>query len=248
MSPRDGSQQARSFEPVDLPPPAFGELTQSVHHRTREAILSGALAAGGEVSQVELARQLGVSRTPLREALRLLEREGLVVVRGPHRLVQVSALSMPDLDELYAMRVAGEAMALRLTVRTLRTQDLALLRDDLDIMATLSTGPEALQAHRRFHAGLRAGAGERLRQTQSMLFEHAERYQRAYLIRGAAPLAQKQDEHRQILDACDAGDEERAVGVLVDHIASTAEALMAAERYAPRALRDAVTRAKAAPQ
>lgn len=223
---------------------SFGELTSSVHAATRAAILDGTLEPGKQISQNMLAQELGVSRTPLREALRLLEREGLVVFRGAHKLVEISPLSMPDLDELYALRVAGEAIALRLTVPTLRTSDIEALRKDIKIMASLKNGPKEREAHRRFHAGLRSGVGDRLAGSLDVLFEHADRYQRAYTHRGAPSVREKNAEHREILRACERGAIDEAVSLLTDHMASTAEGLMAAERYAPRALPDAVARAK----
>jgi DNA-binding GntR family transcriptional regulator len=223
---------------------SFGEVTSSVHAATRAAILDGTLEPGQRISQNLLAQELGVSRTPLREALRLLEREGLVVFRGAHRLVEISPLSMPELDELYALRVAGEAIALRLSVPTLRTADIEALRDDIEIMASLKNGPTEREAHRRFHAGLRSGVGDWLAGWLDVLFEHAGRYQMAYLIRGGASLRQKNAEHRAILRACERGRIEEAVSVLTDHMASTAQSLMAAECYAPRVLPDAVARAK----
>lgn len=193
---------------------SFGEVTSSVHVVTREAILNGTFKPGQRISQNILAQQLGVSRTPLREALRLLEREGLVVFRGAHRLVEISPLSMPDLDELYALRVVGEAIALRLTVPTLRTADIEALRADIKIMASLKTGPKEREAHRRFHAGLRSGVGDRLGGTLDTLFEHAARYQAAYVIRGSASRRQKNAEHREILRACEHGATDKAVSLL----------------------------------
>ena len=222
----------------------LGERTQLAHETTREAILYGKLEAGLEISQLELARRLGLSRTPLREALRLLEREGLVAVRGPRRLVQISPLTMPDLDDLYALRVAGESLALRLTVDTLGAEDVATMHRDLKLWELTEDPHVRGSTHRRFHAALRSGAGERLSMTLATLFEHAERYQRAYVVGKATTFKQKNAEHWAILHACERGERELAVDLLVDHIASTAQALMAAENFEPRALADAVWRAK----
>lgn len=234
-----------TVQPPARPIAEFGERTHAVHELTREAILEGRLEAGQEVSQLALARQLGVSRTPLREALRLLESEGLVKIRGPHRKVQVSALSMPDLDELYALRVAIEPIALRLTVPTLRTSDLKALDGELALISRTKDQRVRRAAHRRFHSGLRTGVGERLSVTLATLFEHAERYQRMITARGMASAEVKQAEHRAILAACTDGDGDLAATLLVEHMTSTANALMAAERYAPRALPPAVAQALA---
>jgi DNA-binding GntR family transcriptional regulator len=219
-----------------------GASTRTVHDVLRHLILDGALQPGSEISQLELSRQLSVSRTPLREALRLLEREGLVVNVGPHRAIRVSELSMVDLDDLYSLRVLGEGLAIWLTVPTLRADDLERLEQDLSELT--ATGDPL--AHMRFHAGLRTGGGERLREHLERLFEHADRYQRAFFTQPDTDVAAgKLAEHRAILDACIERDRERARALLVDHIAGTAIALMTAERHAPFSLLVAVEMAKA---
>jgi DNA-binding GntR family transcriptional regulator len=215
-----------------------------VHDTLRRLILEGTLEAGTEISQPELARRLSVSRTPLREALRLLEREGLVVDAGPHRSIKISPLSMEDLDDLYAMRVIGEGLAIWLTVPMLRPEDFERLERDIEL-----TEAGDADAHRRFHAGLRAAAWPRLADHLERLSDHAERYQRAYLRQAhdSAVVAAKLAEHRRILDACLARDQPRARELLVDHLARTALALMTAERHAPFALPAAVAMAKLHP-
>jgi DNA-binding GntR family transcriptional regulator len=148
---------------------------------------------------------------------------------------------MPDLDDLYSMRVMGEGLAIWLTVPVLRSSDFKRLEQELEL---INKGDAA--AHRRFHAGLRVGAGQRLIQHLETLFDHAERYQRARL--SAEPdeemMAARLAEHRPILDACIARDRVLARDLTVDHIASTAEALMTAARHAPYTLPTAVASAK----
>jgi DNA-binding GntR family transcriptional regulator len=102
----------------------------------------------------------------------------------------------------------------------------------------------SVQSHREFHRRLRIGAGDRLREHLDLLFEHAERYQRAYRHRASGdPL--KLDEHRAFVDACRAHDRELARELMVEHTAGTAIGLMTAERHAPFTLPTAVTMAKA---
>jgi DNA-binding GntR family transcriptional regulator len=206
--------------------------------------LSGALAPGSEISQLELSRRLSVSRTPLREALKLLESEGLVLNRGRHKAIEVSPVTMSDLDDLYSMRVLGEALAVWLTVSTLRQKDLDGLRQELDAIASASSEGDRGAAHRRFHAGLRAGAGPRLADHLDRLFQHAERYQRAFMEQEDVLHEQKFKEHLAILEACRAGDRALARDLLVDHTSQTAMLLMTRQRFAPFALPTAVAMAK----
>ncbi len=92
-----------------------GQNTEDVYERVRNAILDGELAAGTVMSQVALAEELGISRTPLREALRLLQGEGLIEAE-PNRRVRVAPMTASDMEELCVMRVTLEAEALRLSV------------------------------------------------------------------------------------------------------------------------------------
>src|SRR5437899_11996058 len=89
--------------------------TEVVHDRLRSSFLRGELDPTVPLSQVQLAARLGVSRTPLREALRMLQREGLIYSE-PNRRVRVAELSVADLEQLYAARVLVEALSVRLTV------------------------------------------------------------------------------------------------------------------------------------
>src|SRR5215467_264664 len=102
--------------------PAPELSTEVVHDRLRRAILRGEFDPKVPLSQVKLAARLGVSRTPLREALRMLQREGLIDSE-PNRRVRVAALSLADLEQLYAARVLIEALAVRLTVPAYTVDD-----------------------------------------------------------------------------------------------------------------------------
>jgi DNA-binding GntR family transcriptional regulator len=80
-----------------------------VHDQLRQAILRGDVPPGPATSQLVLARELGVGRTPLREALRMLQSEGLVISE-PNRRVRIAELSIADAEELYVMRILLEAV------------------------------------------------------------------------------------------------------------------------------------------
>src|SRR5260370_35107220 len=106
------------------------ENAEEIHSDLRRAIPKNDLPGGMILNQVHLARRLGVSRTPLREAMRMLQREGLIEGESNKRL-RVSSLSLPGLEDLYAMRILLEGLAIRLSVPRLSDGELKEIRKSL---------------------------------------------------------------------------------------------------------------------
>lgn len=100
-------------EEVSLPRVSYRSLRVAAYTAIREAILAGQLKPGERLLEVDLAQQLGISRAPVREAIRQLESEGLVVGL-PHRGTFVVKLSPQDLWEIYTLRAAIEGLAVHL--------------------------------------------------------------------------------------------------------------------------------------
>ena len=198
------------------------DSVEQVHRRVREAILDGEIAPGTVMSQVALADELGVSRTPLREALRMLQSEGLVDAQT-NRRVTVKPISATDLEELVVMRVALESEAIRLSVGRLAPEDLAALEGRLAEMSHFAAAEDYQRwqvPHSAFHRGLTAPAGARVNALLAQLSDHAERYRRIHIAR--SPKAWLTAGHREILDACKAGDRELSATLLADHLSRTA--------------------------
>jgi DNA-binding GntR family transcriptional regulator len=202
---------------------------RAVYDRLYSEILAGQLDPGKPVSQIKLAERLGVSRTPLREALRMLERDGLIHSE-PNRKVRVTPVSVDDLEQLYALRVTVEALAIRITVPRLTDADLARLHRSVEAMEAAADGHdlEGWEApHREFHLRLCGHAGKRFTRLAADLAAHAERYRRIYL---AEPIAWSSaaSEHREILQAAESGAGAVAADRLARHLARTALTLIAA--------------------
>jgi len=200
------------------------------HARLRRLIVRGTIAPGSELSQVELARLAGVSTTPLREALRRLEAEGLVDSRR-NRRPRVRAFAVEELDSIYAARIMLEPLALRLTVPSMTGRQLAGLREALETMAGAkrkdgSATPLWEEAHVAFHEGLLAGASPWLRIQISPLMARGDRYVRLG-IRGDTPsvLAVVATEHALIEAACRRGDAIGAASLLAAHLAHSARTI-----------------------
>lgn len=182
--------------------------TEVAHERLRRAILRGELAAGEVLKQGQLMERFGVGRTPLRESLRLLEREGLVEVE-PQRRARVAEFSVEDLEQLYAMRIELEALAIRFTVPRFSEQELRVLEENLACMEEFARAEDYWGwevPHRAFHFGLVAHAGERMFRTISQLSDHAERYRHFYTVESPRAWTKGIAEHRAILEAAEARD------------------------------------------
>lgn len=218
--------------------------TEVAHARLRRAILRGELAAGTELKQGQLAKDLGVGRTPLREAFRLLEREGLVVA-NPQRRARVADFSEEDLEQLYAMRIELEALGIRYTVPRLSEEDLRRLDAHLARMEEFASlkDYEAWEIpHRAFHQGLVAHAGDRLLKMITQLSDHAERYRRYYTVETPHGWAMGIPEHRAILDAAKARNSALAAECLARHYSTVSLTLIAmlAPEYEPALIRMAL--------
>src|SRR3954471_16684921 len=111
----------------------------------REAILTGRLEAGAPLPLDRLAEQFGTSVIPIREALRRLEAERLVVLR-PHRTAQVAELSSAELKDLYRVRLLLDPEAVRLAHGQLTPADLQHMRDLADQMESAFLAGEELEA------------------------------------------------------------------------------------------------------
>src|SRR4051812_31402681 len=199
-----------------------GQHVALVHERLRSAILRGEIPAGEATTQVSLAQQLGAGRTPLREALRMLQREGLVISE-PNRRVRIAELSGDDAEELYIMRIALECVAIRITVPRLTSDDFAALEGYMAQMDHYMKDEDlrGMRApHLAFHNLLISGAGPRVSEEIDQLFDHAERYRLRWGMKSIWD--QRSAEHRAILDAAAAGDQDLAALRLAEHYARTA--------------------------
>ena len=218
--------------------------TELAYERIRNAIIRQELKAGEAISQVKLSEQLGISRTPLREALRLLERDGLVDAQHNRRVV-ISKTSVTDMEELYALRLSVESMAIRLAVPQLTAKDFGRLHRqiaDMDRLMRLESVDDWELVHREFHMTLVRPAGPRIASLIEDLSDHAERYRRSFIAQGTRGWASSSDEHKVILQAGEKGHVTEASVALAKHDArvSLSVFLNQAPDHEPRAVRSAL--------
>ncbi|MFE9445349.1 GntR family transcriptional regulator [Streptomyces sp. NPDC006602] len=219
----------------------------AVHDLLRNRILHGELPPGSVVSQADLSRDLGVSRSPIREACRLLEREGLVVSRH-NRRVQVADFSMEDLEELYASRLVLEPLALTVRVPSLKARELDEMATALEEMrqsAEQRDYDRFKAPHDRFHSVLYSDTNGRLLRQINQLSDHASRYRRVYMTQSPSAWDVVLGHDTRILQAVSRGEAVAAGAELARHLAATALSMMALmdPLHDPRLLRAALHQA-----
>lgn len=195
----------------------------------RRRILSGQLAPGTPLRQEALAEELGVSRIPLREAIRLLSSEGLVDLR-PHRGAYVAPLSMEEVREFFDLRVQLEPWLLRLSVPHLTEDDLKQAEALVDIMDN-AAADEWGRLNWHFHETLYRPANRPFAlNIVRTLHEKSVRYLNDRTI-SVPQRIQARREHLELVALCRHRDAEGAARALLRHIAdSTSQVIMLKER------------------
>ncbi len=209
------------------------ESVQELHAVLRQAVLDGTLVPGQTLSQVELAQVLGVSRTPLREALRLLEAEGLVEAER-HRRTRVTDVDPAFVDALYARRILLEALGTRLSLPLVTADDVRELRQRFREMIRGEDSGDIVAwdvAHREFHRVLVRYAGDALRQTIEECTDRCERYRRLYGRTDPSARADSDAQHAALIEAYEKRDEARTVELVARHFARTPSVVAA--HFAP---------------
>jgi DNA-binding GntR family transcriptional regulator len=206
--------------------PAHGSATDAVTDALREAILDGALTPSKWLREDELARQLSVSRTPVREALRRLTDEGLTV-RDPHRGTMVAQMSLDDILAVYHVRETLEGLAAR-TAALRRPPGLVDALQDMhqqivDRVAAGDIGAVA-RLNLEFHRLLRDATDNRYLERFLMQVEHAVRRFGRSTYELPSRAQEAIDEHGAIVAAVAAGDAETAERTAILHMQRAREA------------------------
>src|SRR5450432_205422 len=225
--------------------PEARQAIPHVHAYLRECILDGTLTPGTKLSQVTLAEQLGISRTPLREVLRMLQEEGLVEIE-PNQRTRVAGLDPQELDDTYACRILMETLALSMTMGTFGAAGREEARRLLDAMRRAAAAGDFgawFAAHADYHRLITAGAGDVLQRQLQAFADRTIRYIRIYQLSDPNSWQAAGDvEHEQILAALIAGDAAAALNGMAHHLARTALRVLTdcAPDYVPAAVPHAV--------
>ncbi|MCW2533543.1 MAG: Transcriptional regulator, GntR family [Blastococcus sp.] len=202
--------------------PAFATKSDLAYTRVRGLILSGELAPGAVLPQAALAQTIGMSTTPLREALRRLKQEGLVELDA-HRDARVRPLDATEARDLLEMRRSLDPLAASLAAQRRTDADLTDVRAALDGLEALSTRPSLtqLESHHRFHAAIhRASHNALLVDVLDGLWVKTDRYRRHGLEAGRSDAEREARavEHRLLFEAVRDGEPDTAAELMRRHV------------------------------
>lgn len=210
----------RNVAMLKLEIPEQVPLRDRAYQALKDAIVSGHLAPGERLVEAKLASELGVSRNPVREAMRRLEHDGLVQ-RGSRGGMVVAEIDLRDVAEVYAVRGVLEGLAARLAASRLRQEDRRVLTQSVE------EGEKARQAgdletlvhtSGTFHSTIvQAAANARLSALLHVLDSHISRFRRLSLQAEGGPV-EILEEHRQLLAVLERGDGEEAERLMRIHL------------------------------
>lgn len=200
-------------------------LTDEIADVVRERILKGEYEIGEKIKENQIATELKVSRTPIREAFKLLENEGLIDY-VPNRGCFAKGFTKQDVNDIYAVREALEELAVRWSVARITEAELLALEEQVDLMEFYTKKKDkkrVLELNTSFHEVIYASARSRfLAQVLRSYKEYIEKtrksifYEQSYL-EGIL------SEHRAIFEAIKERDEEKAVEAISKHLEASQE-------------------------
>jgi len=208
---------------------AWSPVADSVLARLSEAIMSGEMAPGSKISEPEIAKRYGISRAPLREAIRRLEERSLVT-RVPRQSARVIALTPERIRQVFVIREAIEGMAAREAAARITDEEIARLRASLERQRSASgeSGAYPFKSLDTDYHGAIAQASRNeflvkfLREDYQALVEICRRRQRASPERSRQSLV----EHERIVEALAARDADLAEMLMRRHVAASREHLL----------------------
>jgi DNA-binding GntR family transcriptional regulator len=200
-----------------------GTIADQARKRLRSMILSGALGVGEPLRQDELARMLGISRTPLREAMAMLAAEGLVQM-NPRRSATVFRPSKKELEELYELRILLEGTAVRKAAVNFPRSSIKQLKALIKQMDAVADSTTFNTLNIQFHDVCYEPCEQtRLLELIALIRSQSAPYSEMVLGRGNEERNSARSDHRDLLQALDDRNPDLASQILVRHLQTTIE-------------------------
>lgn len=214
--------------PVSTPGNAPPTTAEYVLDSIRDGILNGQYPLGSRLDQKAIARELGVSLVPVREALRILEGEGFVKI-NPRRGAFITDISATELEELYLIRAELEELATQRAVPNLAQEGLAHLAVIISQMEEATKASDfglLMELNRDFHFTIYEAADlALLSELMHSLWNRSSLYRRVFTYLPERAL-QALEEHKDIYRACESGDGDAAGRAIRRNIRQTVNALL----------------------
>lgn len=210
-------------------------LYQEVAERLRQRIFAHELTPGTWIDEQKLAEQYGISRTPLREALKVLASEGLVELR-PRRGCYVTEISRQDMDDIFPLMAMLEGRCAAEAVNRATSSDIAALKEiheRLESAARDGRIDAFFEANQEFHKKIQELSGNRWLLSVIQDLRKVLKLSRLHSLSLEGRLQQSLDEHRLIMAALEARNGSTAEKLMHDHLLSGREALAKMEAAAP---------------
>jgi len=195
-------------------------LSEKIAETIRGYILNGTLKPGDRITEPKLSEMLGISRTPIRESLRLLEMEGFVEI-FPRRGAVVSVITDKDVDEIFVLKMKLESLAAKLAVRNLTNEDIKRLKDINEKMEKYSLTKNVanlIKLNSEFHnLFISKCNNSRLEKFLESLLRQFKRAT-AYSFTETGRISKVIDEHKEIIEAFENRDADRVEQLVEKHI------------------------------
>ena len=207
-------------------------LRDVVFNTLRRAIITGEFAPGERLMELTLAERLGVSRTPIREAIRKLELEGLVVM-APRKGAKVASITERDLNDVLEVRLGLEELAVQFACQRITQEELKALEDSVQLFEQAMNQDDLTalaEADVKFHEIIyNATHNRRLVQIINNIREQMYRYRLEYL-KDTGSHERLNSEHYEIYEGIRNGDKETVKAAIGRHIDNQRDAILAAIR------------------
>ncbi len=218
---------------LNLPPinpHSYQPLREQVYDLVREAILTGMLPPGEQITEVSIADQLKVSRTPTREAIRMLEQEGLIVIIPRKGAFVTGIKSMKEINDIFQVRVVLEGLAASLAAENITVKQLEKLNQQTELITSCLANADikgCIEIDTAFHRLIcEASANDMLQKILDNLFEQITRFRGASLG-SAGRLKEALDEHIALAQAITDREPEKAQELAIAHLENAKNCVLA---------------------